>query len=319
VQRASTIHAVRNPMRVRIATNASEARRLRRGGYCPVECSFGAASVVDRLCMDHHGRFSDLSAVAVRAYTRHFAVRTRRPRFVVTGYADEDVTWAIASLAGLLPHPSRDGEFRNAPAEMRRAWTRDWTKLADLISRMDVDPEGIELRATREGRMMLLWRLRGSFPLRDPVAFYAGIDRWRSLLTQVTREELSQAPRLLDARLKKTGNVRHERFGSGVVLVDSSIWGFSTVYAQDWFRRLGGRVLFVFQPRPSGKGNVTVCARDARTARSLYGERGLLDVFEQLRPRGWGGRPTIGGSHRGRPITLDQAREAARLAADLAR
>jgi hypothetical protein len=310
---------VLNPLRIRVAPTAAAARRLLRGGYCPIECSFGATSVVCRLSMDHHGSLHELPGVAVRAYEESFGERAARPWFAVTGHADEDATWAIGSLAGLLPHPRRDAEYRRAPDEMRAAWTRDWSALARLINRVDTDPAPLDLTATREGRIMLSWRLLGSFPLRDSLAFHAGIDRWRSLLTQADDDDLEKASELLVTRITRLRSLRHERFGKDVALIDASIWGFCAVYAWEWYEQFQVPVLFVFQPGASGRGTVTVGVRDASTAEALYGPGGLLNLFGRLRPRGWGGRPVIGGSGRARPLSWEDARGAARTAARQAR
>lgn len=76
-----------------------EAIELLEQGYCPVECSIGGESIVDELSMDHHGVLSHLEGVAVRAYRDYFGVRKSDPRFVVTGAADADATFAIAALS----------------------------------------------------------------------------------------------------------------------------------------------------------------------------------------------------------------------------
>ena len=312
------VHAIHNPLRIRVAATAAAARRLMRGGYCPVECGFGSTSVVNRLRMDHHGPLRHLEGVAIRSYEDHFGACARRPWFAVTGYADEDVTWAIGSLAGLLPHPSRAAEFRNAPVEMRERWTADRTSLARLINRVDTDPAPLDLSGTADGRLLLAWRLRGSFPLRDSLAFYAGIDRWRSLLTLAAGDEVRQYAGLLALRLKRIRAVRHERIGKHVTLVNASIWGFAMPYAWEWHRRWKAAVLFVFQPRISGRGTVTVCARNRKVAERLYGEDGLINLFARLRPAGWGGRQLIGGSPRGRSLSWEEARAAATVAQESA-
>lgn len=313
------MHSVRNPLRIRVVSSAAEARRLVRGGYCPIECAFGKISVVDRLGLDHHASRHDQPGVAVRAYASLFGARARRPWFVVTGAPDEDLTWAIGSLAGLLPHPSRTAEFCSAPEAMRRLWTRDWTPLVEHINRADTEPAQSDLLASPEGRLVLLWRLRGSFPLRDTCTFYAGVDRWRALVSHTTAEELDAVPALLENRLRTIRDVRHERCGERVVLLDAALWGFGTAYAREWHARFAADVLLVFQPRPSGRGTVTISVRDRRAAEALFGPCGLLGVFSALSPPGWGGRPLIGGSSRGRALTWDQARTAARQTAALAR
>jgi hypothetical protein len=269
--------------------------------------------------MDHHGPLHELPGVAIRAYGESFGQRAARPWFVVTGYADEDVTWAIASLAGLLPHPERRGEFRRAPREMREAWTRDWTGLARLINRVDTDPTPTDLTGSREGRILLLWRLRAALPLRDSISFFSGIDRWRHLLAQPPERELDRVARTLGERLTAIRSAEHRRFGKQVVLIDSSHWGFALPYAWEWFERFRASLLFVFQPRPSGNGIVTTCARDRATAERLLGPGGLMNLYPRLQPRGWGGRPTIGGSSRGKSLTRAQAAAAARRAERMVR
>jgi hypothetical protein len=148
-------------------------------------------------------------------------------------------------------------------------------------------------------------------PLRDSIAFFAGIDRWRRLLMHSTDPELDRSGDLLKERLHRIRSLRHERFGRDVVLIDSSIWGFSIPYAWDWYEQFQAHVLLVFQPRASGRGVVTVCARDRESAERLFGPGGLLNLFQRLEPRGWGGRPVIGGSSRGRPLTWELAQKAA--------
>jgi len=90
---------------IRWTSAPDEGARLVAAGFEPVECSFADQSVVGPLEMDHHGHLSHLEGVATRAYRDHFGARREDPRFVVTGTADADATFAIAALAGLLPHP----------------------------------------------------------------------------------------------------------------------------------------------------------------------------------------------------------------------
>src|SRR5438045_777192 len=89
-------------------TTAEAAREAVQEGFCPIECAFGAESVVDDLQLDHHGDLSGLEAVATRAYGMHFGARASDPRFVVTGAAGAETPFVIAALAGYLPHPSRN-------------------------------------------------------------------------------------------------------------------------------------------------------------------------------------------------------------------
>ena len=264
--------ATSRPLEIRFASSADAVRALLAEGYCPIECSFGSESVVDELQMDHHGALSGLEGVAVRAYREHFGARRADPRFVVTGAADADATFSIASLAGLLPHPSRTAESGTPPPA-----TRDFQSLAELINRADMSPSGLRLEEQLEGCRLLLFR-QLHFPAQDALAFYAGVDRWRRLcgpnpptcLLQVTMEE--EARRVAQSRAAKIELISNE-----VALLDSEVWGFDIWYAEV-------RPVIVAYVRCAAR--VTVGVRDDETAKRLFGEGGLKNVFPLLTPSG---------------------------------
>ena len=126
-----------------------EAEQLTATGFEPVECSFGSTgSVVGPLAMDHHGSESHREGVAIRAYRDHFGVCKENPKFVVTGAADADATFAIAALCGILPHPSRAAELEKAPPPVKAANTKDISGLALLVNKVDTAPIGVRLEET---------------------------------------------------------------------------------------------------------------------------------------------------------------------------
>lgn len=288
-----------------IHTNShTEASRLRDKGYCPVECSFGThGSVVDSLVMDHHGEYSHTTGVAVRAYKEHFGARKDDQRFVVTGAADGDATFAIAALAGLLPHPGRTDELADAPPPVRTALTRDLTVLAELVNLVDTAPIGVRLEETEEGRLLLLWNQLSSGS-SDATAFHAGVDRWRMLTgtrppkTLLNAAASEEAERVATARSAKV--LEHN---GTVAVVESPCWGFDV-----WYAELSPIVIaFV-----ASQGNITIGVRDAETAERLLGPGGLKNIFPKL-GEGWGGREAIGGSPRGQTMTRAHALEAAQV------
>lgn len=314
------------------------ARERVAAGYEPVECSFGSAgSVIGALIMDHHGECAQLEGVALRAYRDHFGARKADPCFVVTGAGDADACFAIAALAGLLPHPSRAAELEKAPPPVKAAGTRDLTKLAELVNLVDTAPIGVRCEETEEGVMLLLWNQMSS-SVQDATSFHAGVDRWRCLLGRAPKALLAaakteEATRVAEARKAEVVLVIRDEHsfcpycnGSGegdagvagcphcggsnresfVAVVESPVWGFDVWYAEE------APIVVAYV---AANGNVTVGVRDAPTAERFFGPGGLKNVFAKLEPQGWGGREAIGGSPRGMKLTREQAGEAAKVIA----
>lgn len=282
-----------NALVVCFAASIEEALAKVAEGFEPVECSFGGnGSVVGPLVMDHHGAHSALEGVAVRAYRDHFGVRAADPRFVVTGAADADATFAIAALAGMLPHPSRAAEFEKAPPFIKGPMTRDLLPLAELVNTMDVDPipHVAKLPDTEEGRALLLFHALASHE-QDSTAFQAGVDTWRlltgsrppaALLKAVGDEEARRIADALAAPMTMIGNVLY---------VESEVWGFDVWYGIE--ARPAAVLAYVAK-----NGNYTIGCPSGEAAEKAFGPGGLKNVFPKL-GEGWGGREAIGGSPRG--------------------
>lgn len=281
---------------------AEEARHFRGLGFCPVECSFGEESIMDGLQMDHHGALSHLEGVAIRAYRDHFGARLADPRFVVTGAADADATFAIAALAALVPHPSRGAEFTQLPDFLRAAGTRDITELATLINRADIDPIGLRLEESENGLLLLLFKHLSSGE-HDAISFYAGVDHWRLLLDAIPPVQLLDAVKAAEhQRAAEARAARIETISPHVALVESKVWGYDVWY---------GEVRPVIVAYQAAEGRVSIGCRDLATAKRLFGAAGLRAVFPYLQPPGWGGRESIGGSPRGARLKREHALAAA--------
>lgn len=290
--------------KLEVTNEIGMVRDLVTQGYCPVECSIGGESIVDSLEMDHHGVLSHLEGVAVRAYRDHYGSRSSDPRFVVVGTVDADAAFAIASLAGLIPHPSKEV---NGPPPVQRAWKADLTTLAGLVNLIDTDPIGVDLAAHPEGPKLLLWNSMFGGG-RDALQGSAGVDGWRRI---TTAPPFAVGPLL--AAVKETEGTRRaaalrdwgERgstLGRVGVLTHSRAWGFDVWYGRDpsaspdspagWERPV---VIALVE----AMGGITIGCPNKAVAEALFGEGGLKNVFPKLSPEGWGGREAIGGSPRG--------------------
>jgi hypothetical protein len=295
-------------MKIEIVWTAdkAEADRFVAYGYEAVECSFGHfGSSLGSLAMDHHGSESWREGVAIRAYRDHFGSRKDDPRFVVTGAADADATFAIAALAGMLPHPSRAAEFEKAPPPVKTANTKDITSLAELVNKVDTAPIGVRLEETDNGTLLLLWNQMGS-SAQDESAFHAGVDRWRALLGRAPKALLAAAKTEEAARVAEARKATVDRISDKVAVVESAAWGFDVWYAE---------VAPIVVAYVAANGNVTIGCPDVEAAERHFGPGGLKNVFAKLEPQGWGGREAIGGSPRGQKLTREQALEAAKVIA----
>ncbi|MDP3771251.1 MAG: hypothetical protein Q8R16_03050 [bacterium] len=280
------------------------ADKLVSQGYEAIECSFGhLGSTLGPLAMDHHGAESHREGVALRAYRDHFGVCKDNPKFVVTGAADADATFAIAALCGILPHPSRAAEFEKAPPLVKAAGTKDISTLAALVNKVDTAPIGVRLEESEEGVTLLLWNQMSS-SAQDTTAFHAGVDRWRALMGRAPKALLSAAKTEEANRVTEARKAEVIKVSNKVAVVESAAWGFDVWYAE---------VAPIIIAYVAANGNVTIGCPDTESAEKYFGQGGLKNVFAKLEPQGWGGREAIGGSPRGQKLTREQALEAARV------
>lgn len=300
------------PIRFAVVRTVSDARRYLKRGWCPIECSFGATTVEDELKMDHHGANADREGVAVRAYRDHFGARRSDPRFVVTGMPDEDLSFAAATLAGVIPHPTLVDKLEGAPPDIQEIWSRDFSLVAEVINRVDTDhSQACTLVDDHWGRLVLVWRLLTNARIWDATAFHDAVARWRTLLTQRSFELAKLAPSLLGTRMAEVERAPLEVVSEHVVVLDCSLWGFSSVYLDVWFRHAPIVLCYYADFADPSRGRVTICVKDAAAAEERLGEGGLMRLYPKLKPKGWGGRALIGGSNRDKPLTWQHALDAA--------
>ena len=296
-------------IRIFHTSNLQKAEQLTKEGWEPVECSIDGQSVVGRFQMDHHGKLSHLEGVAIRAYRDHFGACREVQGFVVTGVADADACFAIAALAGMLPHPSRAAEFAAMPwltkavvAEL----TADLSHVANLVNRMDIDPiEHVEsVPVSRGGDLLLAWNaLKGN--VNDRTSFHAGVDRWRMLTDMNAPQFMIRAALSEEAHRIETAHhpVRIASFGK-VSLVECPVWGFDI-----WYKHQTPANIWM---KPDGE--IDIGCRNEAMAVQLFGEGGLkavLGELDKVTGKGWGGREAICGGPRGVRRTWEEGVEIA--------
>lgn len=296
-------------VQVVVSSDATEIGELVGHGWCPIECSIGGGSIVDDLVMDHHGQYSALESVAVRAYRDHYGVRASDPRFVVAGCVDADASFAIAALAGLLPHPNYD--IDGIPAGVADRYRRDLSELAATVARIDTDPIGIQMTSLPGGDILSTWNaLHGGG--RDTLSAAAGLSLWVTLTTSPAVGAFLEAAAVAEQERFEAATDAMGEYGMvvGPVLeIDGSpVWGFDV-----WYGRIDG----VDPNEPGGwahpvvvyrnvAGSVTIGCPNTAVAENLFGAGGLRNVFADLQPAGWGGRDTVGGSPRGHRVSDDE-------------
>ena len=205
-------------------------------GYCPIECSFGDFSIVDKLEMDHHGAYSHLESVAVRAYRDFYGKRKDNPKFVVN-HIDADCIFAIAALSGLLPHPSKDVD-ETLPKHVQSLWKQDLLPLAKTIAVMDTDPIGRDVTVMPFGAYLVVWNAMYGCSVNSSLGACAAIQGWIHLLTApvAVKPYLDAAVKAekfrRNAALKDLFD-RGEDVGKVLVINGSRVFGFS-----EWYQRV---------------------------------------------------------------------------------
>jgi len=302
-----------------VVTNVvSEVKSLVAAGFCPVECSIGGRSIVDELVMDHHGDLSHLESVAIRAYRDHFAARAADPRFVICGTADADATFAVAALAGLLPHPQRK-VAESLPPPVKASMTKDLSALATTVAKVDCSPIGLNIPTLPGGDILLTWNAMSSVTNRTSLGALQGVGLW---VTLTEGNPVQLRPFLEAAKASEAARVqasladleRGEQVGGVLVVMESRVFGFPEWYQRDEagaFEAIEGWKAPVVLAWTEKGRNATIGCPNDQVAIQLFGPGGLKNVFAHL--PGWGGRESVGGSPRGVELHAEEVFEAARV------
>lgn len=250
--------------------------------------------MVGPLKMDHHGEYSDLQGVAIRAHSpAMFGNNSQDYKFVVTGSADADAVAAIVGLSGI---------HRISSAEV------------ELINKVDTDPisvgslldygiEGLKLLAFNQATSGMP---NGLDALWKAIEIFVDIYSRDISLTESVLVRRGEERRVFDLTSSALRVWDHGE-GSPVALACNPMWGFDV-----WYQKAPIVVSFV-----EVKQSITIGVVSTEKAEELLGEGGLKNVFpildEKLDKSGWGGRETIGGSPRNVEMTIDEARTIVRI------
>jgi hypothetical protein len=297
-------------MNIQFTHDYAKACRLRDAGFEPIECAFGQyGSVLGEYNLDHHGTESHREGVALRACRDLYGARAADPRFVVTGTPDADAVLAIVALAGLVPEHALSPTFYK------------------LVNAHDTDPIGRTLFDSPEG-IALAWFNQREKLMQSEQGFRTAIDHMVRLLTVgLTDAERNHVIKRDRGRRRRAEEGILHLFDRGglelpipstiadlpvrrgpaaidgatrILVVRSSVWGFDI-----WYRL--APVVVSYAERMA---KVTVGCPDLPTAELLLGQGGLERAWAAL-GKGWGGRGSIGGSPRGKRLSLSAARETA--------
>ncbi len=310
-----------------LASTLEEAKNLVEAGYCPVETSFGGENVVDEFMLDHHGSMSYMESVAIRAYRDFYSKRVEDPRFVIN-HIDADCIFAVASLAGLLPHATHPKKF------VAPEWEQDLLPLAETIATIDTDPIGRNILTMAYGPHLVTWNALFGNSARTELEAIAGVQGWITLLTSRSAETFlcaackTEQTRIEQARLDEAERGLEVPLPLGTLLRirGSRMFGFDVWYGRqpelgDINEIEGWRhpvvISLVDQQR-----NVTFACPNKEVAEKLFGEGGLKNVFARLNEvyntTGFGGRETIGGSPRNKVISYEEFDEYIKIVEELA-
>lgn len=274
-----------NGLDIRFAASLADAQAALEEGYEPVECSFGCESVMGDLQMDHHGAWSHLPGVAVRAHGELFGRRAEDPRFVVTGVADPDAVGAIVGLAGL---------HRLTPDE------------AALINECDVDPMAIGSLLARGDAGIRLLRLVQLCRSAGPSTGQAGFECAVRLFLTVYGQPLTPAIR---EEVRSLEQQRLDRATDDVLLGKACAFACSQFWAFDVWYRLRPIVVAYLDKQ----ARITIGARSLVDA-TAFGPEGLLSLAQALDAEfgdrlgtGWGGRRIMIGSPRDTAVKKELA------------
>lgn len=282
-----------NNLQARRVNNAFTAIKLMGQGYVPVECAFGNVSIVDDNILDHHGSYSDLEPISIRAFKYLHGTKAEDPRFVFTGDADADATFAVAAMLGAIPYDERN------------------FILASLVAKLDLDPVGVDLQSEPAGAYITVWNYlleydAGQDSFKRAVFYWAFLANLSPDYVQGIADKITASTDVSKINVEKVGKV-------GIVA------GVPFQMMSQLYRNIANNGL---EQTPEGWENPVIVFHDQATAsdevdtivigcankavaEGLFGEGGLKNVFSKL-GEGWGGRESIGGSPRGRPMRAEE-------------
>jgi gamma-glutamylcyclotransferase (GGCT)/AIG2-like uncharacterized protein YtfP len=258
------------------ATSIEEAKKAVEQGAIAVEAAFGSESVVNDPSepFDHHNRFSTLPCATMQAFNS-----SKHAKDVVVNHVDLDCAMASALLLGEV---SRSNE-----------WIKKMIPLIEITDRQGIQALTAEQKNLPEYQLVLYFFQR-NFGASSAAKVNDAIQILKTFEKGPNNETQKSLQREEERKEKaKQGIIKQE---GSTLLVNSPVWGFD-----EWYKT--APVVVAFDPN---KNSISLSVKDTATAEKFFGKGGLKTIFPQL-GADWGGRESVGGSPRGKTMTMDDA------------
>ena len=266
--------------------NFKEASKYRDQGYEPVECAFGdEGSVVGPLVLDHHCQFSAEEPVSLKAFKLVKEGYFRR-KFVVSGQADPDEIYSILELS------------REIKASL---------EISASIAQMDLDPIGIDRLVEPHIRVP-------AFEM-----FYTpGKSSENHLVALEIGKRVFDSDPLCD-EIKKMipyfEEKRNQQVEEEIIMNNEDVLFLETNLPHRDVAHKSASLIVQYKPGLkiitfSGLSRIAAKKLHKASVYDLFGPTGLNKVYKAVEPiigPGSGGREEIGGSHREREVTREEA------------
>jgi|SRR3989338_9234121 len=275
-----------NKVELKYANTLHEAQEASDSGYEPVECAFGKTSIVGSLQLDHHGSYSHLNAVSIRA-AKYALEGKEKYQFVIAGSPDNDQMYAVAALSHNIPIKLEDAE---AIAELD----------TDLIGRDQTLPRYIK---------SLMFEQRTHGISRDLPGAEKALEILVDLYSRdIPKSEIEKAIDKEEQRRKRMISYVVSSEKDKIALAVSPEKGFP-----EWYQI--APVVVSYNPEFKSI-SIGLCPKrgppfSEKNGFDLLGEKGLMPLYslldEKLNKKGHGGREVVGGSPRGLAMSYEDA------------
>jgi len=273
-------------------------------GYVPINCNYGIrGSITDSMELGYIHNIENSNSAALRSYKNLFGSCKNAVGFVVAGIATADVTFAAASLMGIIPHPNHED------SEMQQDYTY-LAKTIDFVNKNGLTEEAMKMDGIE---IVLTWDAIASHQNTNNFGFEIGVWLWKNLLTANYKKMAPFYKAHLDAE-KERHRQAIEDFEKGglrisrevLIIQDSDVNGF-----REWFKE--APVVLVFFKTSK---RIIINCRSADESIKLFGSKGLIRIIHNSKFPGWWGKQTIGYSPHGQKMTINDLLSIGRYVAD---